>query len=89
MNSQRLKQHTQGLQSSIPGPLCIYYDFQFSVQTSVGLLFLVPSLGFSFFCLFHAFLMFHALFFFIIFIFKNKMDNYVKANSQEDFFNLK
>lgn len=31
MNLPRLMQHAQGLQRSVPGPLCIYYGFQFSV----------------------------------------------------------
>ena len=31
MNSQRLKQHAQGLHGSAPGPLNIYYGFNFSV----------------------------------------------------------
>ena len=31
MNSQRLRWHGQGLHGSAPGPLHIYYGFQFSV----------------------------------------------------------
>jgi len=56
MNSQRLEDQTQGLPWSVPGPLHIYYGFQFSVlmgflslQTSWALI-LVPSLKFFSFC---------------------------------------
>ena len=57
-NSQRLKQLVQGLHRSAPGPLCIYYDFQFSVfmrslsMQMSGPLRAVPFLGLFTFCLF-------------------------------------
>ena len=62
INSQRLKQHTQGLLGSALGLLCVYYGFQFSVFISIVLLILnlqisefltlVPSLRPFSFCSF-------------------------------------
>ena len=58
MDSQRLRQRAQDLHRSGPGPLCIYYGFQFSafmeflsVQMS-GHMFPVLSLVLFSFCLF-------------------------------------
>lgn len=31
INSQRLKQHTQGLHGAVPGPLCTHVSFQFRI----------------------------------------------------------
>ena len=59
MNSQKLRQHAQGLQGSAPGPLYIYYNFHFTVFREFlsgrtnGSLIVVHSLGlFSSVCLF-------------------------------------
>ena len=75
MNSQRLRQHTQGLHGSAPVPLHIHYGFQFSVfmgflnvQLS-GSLSLLPSLGLFSFCLFCLIPMCKFLFYLIIFYF--------------------
>lgn len=52
MNSQRLSSDALDLHRSPPGPLCIYYGFQFSVCMGFvsGSLILVPTFGFSSFC---------------------------------------
>lgn len=34
-NSQRLKQPKQGLHKAAPGPLCIFYNFTFSISMGI------------------------------------------------------